>query len=132
MKHIATLGLACLALGCAPAEPVEMSAGTQGRLDEALAGRVAGPPVDCVNSSELRSNRTFGDGAILFEARGDVLYLNQPPGGCGGLGPGRAFRTTTTVSRMCRGDIITVFEPVSGAEYGGCGLGEFVPYRRAP
>ena len=130
MKRLVTLGLACLALGCAPAEPVEMSAQAQGRLDEALAGRVAGPPVDCVNSSELRGNRTFGDGAILFEARGDILYLNQPPGGCGGLGPGRAFRTTTTVARMCRGDIITVFEPVSGAEYGGCGLGDFVPYRR--
>jgi hypothetical protein len=33
------------------------------------------------------------------------------------------------MSQLCRGDIVTVFDPISGVEFGGCSLGEFTPYR---
>ena len=131
MKYVLTLTLACVAIGCAAAGSTAMSPDAQGRLDRALAQRTAGPAVDCVSERDLRSHRAVTDDAILFEANGGTLYLNRLSGGCEGLGHGRAFRTTTPVSRLCRGDIITVFDPVSGSEYGGCSLGEFVPYRRA-
>ena len=75
---------------------------------------------------------TIGDQAILFEGTGDTLYLNRPAGGCSGLAEGRALVVRTTISQLCRGDIVTVLDPVSGVEYGGCGLGDFVPYRRTP
>jgi hypothetical protein len=131
MKQVVTLGLACLALGCAPAEPIESSAEAQADVAEALAGRIAGPPVQCVELRDLRGNRSLDDDSILFEGRGDTVYVNRPPGGCASLRNGRALRTMTNMSRLCRGDIVTVFDTLSGTEYAGCGLGEFVPYRRS-
>ena len=70
---------------------------------------------------------------ILFNGRtNDVVYVNRPAGGCSDLEFGRAIKTQTPTTRLCRGDIVTVFDPVSGMDYGGCSLGEFTPYRRAP
>jgi uncharacterized protein DUF6491 len=132
MKPIAILLLAGLAGACAPQEPVEMSEADQSRLAEALAGRTPGPPVSCVSQRGLGSNRAIGDQAILFEATGDTVYVNRPAGGCPGLGFGRTLVIRTTISQLCRGDIVTVLDPVSGTEYGGCGLGDFIPYRRPP
>jgi hypothetical protein len=130
MKHAVTLLLAGLAAGCMAQETVELSPAAQTQLAEALEGRTAGPAVSCVSQRELRNNRTIGDDFILFDGPNDILYLNRPAGGCPTLELGRALRTRTTSSQLCRGDIVTVFDPVSGAEYGGCGLGDFVPYRR--
>ena len=133
MKRIATLLLAGLAAGCMAAdEPVEMSEAAQSRFAEAVAGRTPGPAVVCVPQRELRNTRTIGEGVMMFEGPGDVLWVNRPPGGCPTLAFGRAFRTRTPSSQLCRGDIVTVFDPVSGAEFAGCTLGDFVPYRRAP
>ena len=82
MKRIVTLLIAGLAAGCmASDEPVELTERAQSRLDEALAGRSAGAAVTCVPSRELRNTRTVGDGVMLFEAPGDVLWVNRPPGG---------------------------------------------------
>ena len=131
MKRIATLLLAGLAAGCVAAdESVELSEPAQSRLAEALAGRTAGPAVSCVPQRELRNTRTIGDGVMLFEGPGDVLWVNRGSGGCESLSFGRAFRTRTPSSQLCRGDIVTVFDPVSGIEFAGCSLGDFEPYRR--
>lgn len=131
MRPVMILLLAGLATGCMPAgEPAELSAEAQGELDAALAGRSAGPEVSCIPRRDVRDTRTIGDGAMLFESAGDVVYVNRPPGGCPTLRFGRAFRTTSTISQLCRGDIVTVFDPVSGVEFAGCSLGDFTPYRR--
>lgn len=101
-------------------------------LDEALSGRTAGEPVTCVNARDLGGNRSYGEGAILFRGRtNSVVYVNRPPAGCPDLDYGRALKIRTPSTQICRGDIVTVFDPVSRVEYGGCGLGDFTPYRRA-
>ena len=131
MRPVMILLLAGFPAGCMPAEePAELSADAQGELDAALAGRSAGPDVSCIPQRDVRNTRTIGDGAMLFRSAGDVVYVNRPPGGCPTLRFGRAFRTTSTISQLCRGDIVTVFDPVSGAEFAGCSLGDFTPYRR--
>jgi len=125
----------CLILtaGCAMDDRAEADragdAGTQ--LSTRLAGyEPDGPPVSCVNLRELRGNQSAG-GAIVFEgATRSRLWVNNPPAGCPNLGNGRALRTVTPSTQLCRGDIATVFDTVSGFEEGGCGLGEFQPYRR--
>lgn len=114
------------------------TAGAQGpserdaaRTAELMAGRTAGEPVSCVNMRDLGSSRSIGDGDILFEGPGRrIVYVNRPVGGCPDLGPGRTLVTRTTSTRLCRGDIAQVVDPVTGTTYGGCGLGDFVPYRR--
>ena len=139
MKTIIMLFAAILAAGCtynggakASARAQAQAAEDEAGLAAALSGRIAGPPQDCVDPRDLGGNKSYGRGVILFSGRtDDVVYVNRPAGGCPGLNFGRALKTLTTTTQLCRGDIVTVFDPISGTEYGGCGLGEFTPYRRA-
>lgn len=129
MKAHLTL-LAALSVAACAAEPVDAPRADDGdRLGRALAGRSPGPTVDCVAHRDLGSSRAAGD-AILFNGRGSTLYLNRPAGGCEALRDGNAIVTRTSASRLCRGDIVTILDPVSRVEYGGCALGDFTPYRR--
>jgi hypothetical protein len=131
MKKIVLIACGALAASCAPTEPMEVSDRAQMELADAMRGRIAGEPVSCVNQRDLRGNRSAGEAAIIFDGPGDLIYVNRPPAGCPRLDSGRALQTVTPSTRLCRGDIVTVFDPVSGGTYGSCGLGDFVPYRRA-
>ena len=135
MKTILALSLAALAAAsCAPADPVastERAERDAMELAEALRGRTAGAPVSCVDQRTLSGNRSAGEGAIIFDGPGDLIYVNRPPAGCPDLSFDRALVTRTISGRLCRGDIVTVVDPLNGTQYGGCGLGDFVPYRRA-
>jgi hypothetical protein len=133
---VVVLAAAMLAAGCAHGKP-QAGAQSQDQEDEArlaavLAGRVAGPPQDCVSEFWLGSQVPYGRHAILFRGRtDDVVYVNRPPSVCPGLSYGSAIKVRTPMSRLCRGDLVTVFEPTSGMQLGGCSLGPFTPYRRA-
>ena len=108
-----------------------MTAKQEADFQQVIAGRTAGPPQSCVNMTLLRGNKSYGEGVIVFEGTtNSVVYVNRPPNGCPELTWSRALRTRTTTSQLCRNDIVTVFDPTSGMQYGGCGLGDFVPYRR--
>jgi hypothetical protein len=125
---LAALAALC---GCTAQPEPEITPKEQASLDAALAGRTARPPVTCVSQHLLRGNRGFGEGVILFEgSTGRTVYVNRPPGGCPELNPFRALRIKTTTGQLCRGDIVSVFDATSGIEYGSCGLGDFVEYRK--
>ena len=132
MKTLLALPLIALTVGCMAERPMEMSVAAQSQLTEELQGRVqSGPPQNCVSSRTLGGNRSVGEGAIIFRTLGsDLIYVNRPPAGCPEIGSGRAIRVRTTTTQLCAGDIAEVFDPVQGFSYGGCGLGEFTPYRR--
>jgi hypothetical protein len=132
MKKLLALSFAALAVGCAPSEPVELSAAEQGLLAQELRGRTAGPTVACVNQRDLRGNRSIGEGVILFDGPVGTVYVNRPAAGCPVLDSSRALITRTTSTQLCRGDIATVVDPVSNFSYGACSLGDFTPYRRTP
>jgi hypothetical protein len=96
-------------------------------VEQALAGRTPGKPTSCIQLTRVDSSEIFDSGAILYRMRGGPDYLNTP-GNCPALRQNRAISTRTPSSSICSGDIIRVFDPVARFEYGGCGLGEFVPY----
>jgi hypothetical protein len=102
-------------------------------LAKTLAGYAqSGPAQSCVQLRDLRGNHSAGD-AIVFEGQSSgTLYVNRPPGGCPSLDYGRALVTHTPAGQLCRGDIADVVDPVSRTNFGGCGLGDFVPYKRLP
>ena len=135
MRHLLLIASACLAAGCTTDEPgdrVDMRADDEASLAFQLRGlEPAGPPVPCVNSRDLKGNRSAGETAIVFSGVGGRKWVNRPAAGCPDMRFSRALKTRTTSSRLCRGDIATVFDAVSRIEYGGCGLGDFEPYRRA-
>ena len=127
-----TLSIAALALaaaGCTAHEPPEAAMERDAALTAELSGyERTGPAVACVNSRDLRGNRSVGD-AIVFEGQGGRLWVNRPPMGCPDL-RNDALSVQTSGSRLCRGDIATVVDFTSGITRGGCGLGAFEPYRR--
>jgi hypothetical protein len=127
---IPCLGL--LAVGCVNDRPTEPSASEQAQLSAALQGyEPAGPPTSCVSRRDLGGNRSFGEGAIIFDGvTRATLFINRPSGGCPDLGMGRALVTRSTGSQLCRGDMADVIDISSRTNYGGCALGEFEPYRR--
>jgi hypothetical protein len=131
MKKILALSLLPMIAGCMNQPPMEASPEVQSLLNEKLAGRVAEAPQNCVPQRDLRDNTSFGEGAIVFTTPSNsLIYVNRPPGGCPRMGAGRAIRTRTTISQLCSGDIVDVFDNASGTPLGSCSLGEFTPYRR--
>lgn len=122
-------GIATVAV-CAGARPAPRES-DDSRLAAALQGyEQSGPAVSCVSLRDLRGNKSAGD-AILFDGpTSSTLWVNRPAGGCPDLNNGRALQTRTTSTQLCRGDIATVFDTLTGTPYGGCGLADFTPYRR--
>jgi hypothetical protein len=131
MKNLLVLPLVALTVGCmAEPPPAQTSARSEMKLAEATEGSTAGAPQSCVSTRDLLGNRSAGEGAFIFSTRNsNLIYVNRPPAGCPEL-RGDALKTRTTGTQLCRGDLVEVFDPLTGFSRGGCGLGDFVPYRR--
>jgi hypothetical protein len=125
--------LATAALGActmsSDAAPVRTTV-DEASLDEALAGRSEGAPVNCVRQQDVRNTRSPGGNAILFDGPGGTVYLNRAGGSCPAIRPWHAIRHRSINTQLCSGELIRVFDPQTGVEYGGCTLGAFVPWRR--
>jgi|SRR5215217_1235938 len=110
--------------------PVPADARGDAAASEALAGRTAGTPVSCVRQQDVRNSRSGSGGTILFDGPGDLVYVNRPRSECPAIRSHYAISHRTTGTNLCTGDLIRIYDPTSGIEYGGCSLGEFEPWRR--
>ena len=130
----AIVGLSCAALlaGCSTA-PAGMTrtAEAQQELDKALAGRVAGPPVNCIPTYRARDMQIIDDWTILFKD-GRTVYVQNPRGGCPGIGSHRNILVTRLfgTTQLCSGDISHLVDPSSGIGGGACVFSQFVPYTK--
>ena len=100
-------------------------------LAKALAGRVAGTPVRCIPTYRADDMQIIDDGTILFKD-GSTIYLQNPPGGCPGIGSHRNILVSRPMpsNQLCSGDIQHLFDPVSRIGGGACVFGPFVPYTK--
>jgi hypothetical protein len=116
----------------AVAEKDSYSARSAERLGKALAGRTAGQPVGCISNMRGSDMTVIDDYTILFK-EGGTIYVQQPHGGCYGLGNGNYSLVTRIAgsNRLCSGQIGELVDRVSGYSYGSCVFGDFVPYRKA-
>jgi hypothetical protein len=135
MKQIVAMAALAFVAGCAAQsseQATEMRADSEAKLAAELRNyEQSGPPVSCVSQRDLGGNRSAGDDAIIFSGRTrSMLYVNRPAAGCSSLDFGRALIIRTSGSQLCRGEIVTVYDPISRTEFGGCGLGDFTPYKR--
>lgn len=101
-------------------------------LERALAGRVAGQPVQCITTFQSSSSRIIDRTAIIFRV-GSTLYVNRPRSGAESLDRSDALfsRRFGPASRLCSDETMRVIDPNSGIMNGIVFLGDFVPYRRA-
>jgi hypothetical protein len=103
----------------------------QKELAEALAGLTPGPAVRCIRNYETVQMQVIDDWTILFRD-GSTVYVQNPRGGCPGLGNGnRALVTRQIVTNdLCDKDFNAMVDLVSRSPGGACIFGPFVPYTR--
>jgi hypothetical protein len=102
--------------------------GTSTEAENPLATVAAtGPSRSCLQISQIDSTEGISDRAIIFRMRGGDLYRNELNANCPGARRDMAFSYSTTIGQICRGEILTFFDPPVRAQYGSCALGDFVP-----
>lgn len=130
MKTLALLLLppiaACSGLGAQPPRTER----AQTRLTRALEGLVAGPPQRCISPFRRNDQDIIDRGTILFKNGRDLVYRNDPEGGCQGLDRSRTILVTSINGDYCRGDIIRVLDQTTGSTVGSCAFSDFIPYTR--
>lgn len=100
-------------------------------LADSLAGRTPGKPVNCIPNYRSTDMQIIDDWTILFKD-GRTIYVQNPPGGCNGLGFGQYSLVTRQfgVNQLCRGDINRLVDLRTGMGGGSCVFGPFVPYTK--
>lgn len=132
-RRLAALAVAAAVVaGCATyaERPAYRSAAKDREFREALAGKVAGRPVDCLPDHRGGNMQVIDDNTIIFRD-GRTTYVQTPRGGCSPLGSGHYTLVTHSVGGqqgLCRGDIARVVDFSGGFTVGSCSLDSFVPF----
>ncbi|WP_395328771.1 hypothetical protein WBP06_13740 [Novosphingobium sp. BL-8H] len=98
------------------------------------AAEAIGPAQDCLPLSQFSNTRIRDDWTIDFmSGTGNRVWRVTLPNRCSGLRSADSFTYGTSLSQLCRQDIIYPLMRVgSGFQRGGgCGLAPFVPVKLA-
>jgi len=119
-KFIILIGLAFLLPSCAtvPAGDVEPP-------DELAKYTITEETENCLSLTRIRQSVVLDDQHILFNMRGGDVYLSKLPYRCSRLGFQEAFSYSTSLTKLCNTDIITVISRSDGGPLTSCGLGIF-------
>jgi len=104
-----------LAAGCATSPEVAerqllINARIESILSDAASIEQLGGPQRCLSDFDFRSFRALGDRHLLFDGRGEKMWINTLRSRCPDLRHGRVLRvnSTVSVSRMCNLDTFQV------------------------
>ncbi len=102
---------------------------SSGPDDRAPPARIVGEAQSCLPLAQIRSSTVRSDWTIDFTTSGGRIYRVTLPQRCPGLGRERAFTYSTSISRLCDSEIITVISTGgSGVQpLASCGLAPFQP-----
>jgi len=135
MRSIPLLLLGASLVSCTTAPPAPTrTAEKENRLQQLIAGKVAGTPQSCIPTISTRSGDmvVIDDQTLAFKAAGGRVYVNHLGTGCDNIGMGNSLVTKqSAASSLCRGDIAQLQNLSSGANVGSCTIGDFVPYSPA-
>jgi len=135
MRSIPLLLLGASLVSCTTAPPAPTrTAEKENRLQQLIAGKVAGTPQSCIPTISTRSGDmvVIDDQTLAFKAAGGRVYVNRLGTGCDNIGMGNSLVTKqSAASSLCRGDIAQLQNLSSGANVGSCTIGDFVPYSPA-
>ena len=126
------VGGAVLLASCSTAPVQEArSPKAERELASALAGRTAGAPVRCLPSYRSTDMQVIDDWTILYKD-GRTTYVQNPRGGCRGLGFGSYTMVTRQfgTNQLCDGDISQLVDLRTGMNGGSCVFGPFLPYTK--
>ncbi len=86
--------------------------------------KATGETKTCVPLRFLRDSTIIDDQTIFFKSVGKRGYINRLSHKCPRLAAEERFMYSTSVSSLCRMEIITVLDSF-GRQWGSCGLGDF-------
>ena len=132
LRLLAAAPVAALLAGCMgqPMAP-DRNVRAEARLAQALAGKVAGPPVSCLPHYRSNDMEVIDGDTILFRD-GRTTYVQNTNGNCYPNGNSVGYTLVTKQfggPNMCRGDIAHVIHSSTRMFAGSCSLGDFIPYR---
>ena len=119
-----------LLAGCTGSyEPKPLTDKQVATLDKALAGKVVGEKVSCINRESQTSLTVVSNSVLLYRVSRKLVYRNDLIGSCNGLTYGDTMIVRSYGSQLCRGDFTTSANLMTGMTTGACALGDFTPYR---
>ena len=128
MRLAIMLGALALA-GCTGNAELRESqqAQAQRALAEALEGRVAGKPQDCISSTGLGGPQVIDASTILYR-EGGRIWRNDLPSSCPSLDRFSIIVAELHGSQICRNDLFRPVDPGSRIPGPHCRFGQFTPY----
>jgi hypothetical protein len=129
------LAAAPILASCAPAGSGEPGAEAltpkqAERMNKQLAGKVAGPPVQCLPSNPGMDTIRVSDNILLYRQSGRLVYRTDLKGSCPGLARDSDVMVVRQLgSRTCSGDFFHLVDRSSGMRGPTCVFGDFIPYR---
>jgi len=84
-----------------------------------------GETVDCIDIARIARSRILNDQNLFFEIKGGTRYINRLDTRCPGLVTERSYTYSLPTRKLCKEDVIRVFQPETGATRGTCLLGPF-------
>lgn len=131
MRLAIIMGALALA-GCTASSEMQASrqADANRELADALKGRVAGKPQDCVSTSLINGPQVIDDNTVLYRETGRVVWRNELRSSCPALDPFDTLIVEVHGSQICRNDRFRVLEAGSNIPSGYCMFGQFTPYTK--
>lgn len=120
---------ALLVTAIVPVQAARVNDRGEARLARILDGRVAGKPINCIDTRNIRSTEVVDGTAIVYRA-GNRLYVNRPDIGATSLRRDDVLLTRSHDTRLCSVDTVRLLDQGSRFQRGFVGLGKFVPYTR--
>lgn len=121
--HICALSAAFAISACATANSYEMSEEAASAL---AAFERTGETDSCLPLRSIRQIKPLDERYFLVQVGQNQYYLNETKGRCSGADRlGYRLQYSTTLSQLCRSEIIDVVDNTTGFTAGSCGLGEF-------
>ena len=132
MRTFALLLLGGVAASCtmAPPPPQPMNAAQSDKAMRLLAGKVAGPPMDCISTITANDMTWLDHSTVAFKRGSNLVYVNHFNGGCDNYNDRYALVTRQVTGQLCRGDIAQLVDPVAHYPGASCIFGPFIPYRK--
>lgn len=110
-------------------EPVR-STKAETKLNQLLAGKVAGRTSSCINQRDATEQRIIDERTIIFRTGRNKLYRTEIDQ-CPRLDNRSTLIRQTTGTNICSGEIFEVRDSGTGMSYGACTFGDFTEYRTA-
>jgi len=121
--------LAGAALAAMLAVPASARLTAKQELDKALAGRVAGKPVNCIDPRLNSDTRVIDKTAIIYGS-GRTIYLQQPQNPADLNDDDILVTELRGTGQLCSIDIVRLHDRSGGWYRGFVGLNKFVPYTK--